>query len=327
MAKRAKKQAEQEHFGTDSFLDVVANMVGIVIILVMVVAMRVRHPRDDQVEVPDVDLETPAAVAAQLEGDVLRLAAETEQLTATMAMRFAERSRLALLESAREQALAEAKAKLDSQAQADLALNRELAGLQANVDQLERQLDQVDAQAIKQTKTIESYPTPISKTVHGQELHVQLRGGRITHIPVDRLVAEVKADFQSKAGRLANSDSYVGTVGPRGGFAMRYTIERVGSTGQATLVGVTQWQLIPNAPRMGETLDEALAGQSEFRLGLAGFGPRDTTITLWVYPDSFAAYRTLKKELYRAGYATAGRPLPDGVLIGASPMGTKSAAQ
>ena len=108
---------------------------------------------------------------------------------------------------------------------------------------------------------------------------------------------------------------------------MRYMIERVGSTGQGTLVGVTQWQLLPSAPRMGETLEEALQSPSEFTLGLAGHSPRDTTITLWVYPDSFEAYRTLKKELYRAGYATAGRPLPDGVLIGASPMGTKSAAQ
>lgn len=324
---RVKKHAEQEHFGTDSFLDVVANMVGIVIILVMVVAMRVRHPKDDQVQVPEVDLEKPAAVAARLEADVLRLAGETEQLTAAMAMRFAERSRLAMLASAKEQALADAQAMLSSQAQADLESNRLQARLEANVEQLERQLDQVDAASMKKPTTIESYPTPISKTVHGEEIHVQLRAGRITHIPVERLVSEVKADFQTKAGKLASNDSYVGTVGPRGGFAMRYMIERVGSTGQGTLVGVTQWQLIPSAPRMGETLEEALASQSEFRLGLAGHSARDTTITLWVYPDSFEAYRTLKKELYRAGYATAGRPLPDGVLIGASPMGTKSAAQ
>lgn len=324
---RVKKQAEQEHFGTDSFLDVVANMVGIVIILVMVVGMRVRHPHDDAITVPEVDLDQPAAMAARLEGDVLRLAQETEYLTAEMARRFAERSRLALLASAREQALVEAKSKLDRQAQADLELNRTLAGLQANVEHLERQLAQAEEITKSPPKTVETYPTPLSKTVNGHEIHVQLRGGRVTHIPVDRLVEEVKADFQSKASKLTSADSYVGAVGPRGGFSMRYMIERVGSTGQGTLVGVTQWQLIPSTTRLGETLEEAFGPQSDFRLGLAGESPRDTTITLWVYPDSFEAYRELRKELYRAGFATAGRPLPEGVLIGASPMGSKSAAQ
>lgn len=324
---RVKKKAEQEHFGTDSFLDVVANMVGIVIILVMVVGMRVRHPKDDSVTVPEVDLDKPAAMAARLEGDVLRLANETEHLTAEMAMRFAERSRLAVIASAREQALAEAKSKLDSRSQEDLELNRTLAGLQANVDHLARQLEQAEQATKAPAKTIETYPTPLSKTVNGHEIHVQLRGGRVTHIPVERLVEEVKADFQTKASKLTSADSYVGSVGPRGGFAMRYTIERVGSTGQGTLVGVTQWQLLPSTPRLGETLDEALEPQSEFRLGLAGESPRSTTITLWVYPDSFEVYRALRKELYRAGYATAGRPLPEGVLIGASPMGSKSSAQ
>jgi hypothetical protein len=324
---RAKKLAEQEAFGTDSFLDVVANMVGIVIILVMVVGMRVRHPRDESVAVPEVDLDTPTAMASRLEGDVLRLANETEQLTAEMAVRFAERSRLAMLASAREQALADAQARVDGRSQQDLELNRALAGLQANVDQLERQLEQAEQVSKAPPRTVETYPTPLSKTVDGHEIHVQVRAGRITHIPVDRLVEEVKADFQNKASKLTSADSYVGSVGPRGGFAMRYTIERVGSTGEGTVVGVTQWQLIPSSPRLGETLDDALASQSEFRLGLAGESPRNTTITLWVYPDSFEVYRALRKDLYRAGFATAGRPLPEGVLIGASPMGTKSAAQ
>ena len=55
--------------------------------------------------------------------------------------------------------------------------------------------------------------------------------------------------------------------------------------------------------------------------------PRDTTITLWVYPDSFDLYRQLKEELHNLGFATAGRPLPEGVLIGGSSDGTRSSAQ
>ena len=50
-------------------------------------------------------------------------------------------------------------------------------------------------------------------------------------------------------------------------------------------------------------------------------------MTAWVYADSFAEYRRLRKELYAAGYTVAARPLPEGELIGGSPRGTRSAAQ
>jgi hypothetical protein len=59
---------------------------------------------------------------------------------------------------------------------------------------------------------------------------------------------------------------------------------------------------------------------------LAGVKP-DTTVTLWCYPDSFAAYRQVREELHRLRIATAGRPLPDGAPIGGSAEGSKSVVQ
>ena len=50
-------------------------------------------------------------------------------------------------------------------------------------------------------------------------------------------------------------------------------------------------------------------------------------MTIWTYPDGFAEFRKLKQELYAMGYETAGRPLPFGVPITASPGGSKSAAE
>ena len=52
--------------------------------------------------------------------------------------------------------------------------------------------------------------------------------------------------------------------------------------------------------------------------------PRQYTITVWTYEDSFAEYRRLKKELYSLGYAVAARPIELGMPIGASPTGSKS---
>ena len=55
--------------------------------------------------------------------------------------------------------------------------------------------------------------------------------------------------------------------------------------------------------------------------------PQSTTITIWVYPDSFGYFHDLKHVLYDEGYLTAARPMPDGQAIGGSPRGTRSAAQ
>ena len=53
--RRVKRKVEQEGFGTDSFLDVVSNIVGILIILVMVVGVRAKDVMvvDAQPEAPD----------------------------------------------------------------------------------------------------------------------------------------------------------------------------------------------------------------------------------------------------------------------------------
>ena len=56
----------------------------------------------------------------------------------------------------------------------------------------------------------------------------------------------------------------------------------------------------------------ALEQGSDFRQGLAKILPGRTTITIWVYPDGFEAFRQIRKELYRLNYVIAARPLPPG---------------
>jgi hypothetical protein len=53
----------------------------------------------------------------------------------------------------------------------------------------------------------------------------------------------------------------------------------------------------------------------------------DATVTLWCYPDSFDAYRTIREELHRLGIPTACRPMPEGAPIGGSTEGSKSVVQ
>jgi hypothetical protein len=128
--------------------------------------------------------------------------------------------------------------------------------------------------------------------------------------------------------RVAELTNRVMTVGPKQGFEMHYTVDVTVHERQGQMtIGSKEWQVIPVQSPLGESIDEALGSDSNFRHMLARGSPKDATITLWTYPDSFAEYRVLNDELHRLGYASAGRPLPKGFPIGGSPHGSKSAAQ
>jgi hypothetical protein len=55
--------------------------------------------------------------------------------------------------------------------------------------------------------------------------------------------------------------------------------------------------------------------------------PNGASLTFWVYPDSFHAYRILQAACQAEGFIVAARPLPDGIPIAGSPDGTRSAGQ
>ena len=80
-------------------------------------------------------------------------------------------------------------------------------------------------------------------------------------------------------------------------------------------VGLRRWALLPVSNDLGEPWRLALEQGSDFRQKLAKILPGRTTITIWVYPDGFDAFRQIRKELYGLGYAIAARPLPPGVPI------------
>ena len=121
--------------------------------------------------------------------------------------------------------------------------------------------------------------------------------------------------------------SRIETVGPVKGFALDYVIEaKVDQARGQVLIRSREWVVRPADPVVGELVAEALAPRSRFRGVLGGVKP-DTTVTLWCYPDSFAAYRQVREELHRLGVPTAGRPLPDGAPIGGSTEGSKSVVQ
>jgi hypothetical protein len=332
---------EAEPVNADSFLDIVASVVCIMLIMVLMIGMRIRNtpvqaPLSPEAVQAVADLEKVAAEERSLREDLAKSAEEVRSLEREAAVRGLERDMAATAVAAMEHEIRTRRLQMDTQTQADFDVARDLAGARRQLEEVQRR--QVEVQTARPDPiVIESYPTPIGRAVDNREAHFHLRLGRVAYVPVEKLALLARDDAKRKADKLVDRrdlPEFTETVGPENGFRFRYTaerFERVEKTpqGPARYVGlrVSQWTVIPVAGQLGEPVDEALAPSSEFRRVLAGLKPDQTTLTVWVYPDSFDAFRRLRKELHQLGYQVAARPLPEGVMIAGSPKGTKSEAE
>ena len=210
---------------------------------------------------------------------------------------------------------------------------RALREAQSQLEDLQTNRRSVENSAGPQN-VIEHLPTPLAKTVFGKELHFRLSGGRVVYVPWDELVAELKAEAPHKLWKLKDVPSITEVIGPVRGFRMKYTLRHSTQLAQAgrsvatqSRVELDRFVLLPVREDMGEALEAAVQERSEFHAHLSDHDPNRTTVTMWVYPDSYQAFRTLKSDLFRRGYLTAGRPMPAGYPIGGSPDGSRSAAE
>ena len=327
------KHEEDLTAGQDSFLDVITNIVGILIILVMVVGARVK-------QVVLTPAGEPSAAAVDLERELQRLdetvASSEEEIEALQAQagevaaaaELAADSRLELAT-----AVSAARVELERRKQASDAARVAAAERSARRETLEAEIRQctLDVEGLRHaratTQEVLAYPTPIGRTVNGEEIHFRIAGDRIAYIPLEELFELAKNRTQRSAGSITSMDARVESVGPTQGFALDYVIEaKVDQSRGQVLIRSREWVVRPAEASVGEPIATALARSSRFRAALAGVKP-DTTVTLWCYPDSFAAYRQAREELHRLGIATAGRPLPDGAPIGGSAEGSKSVVQ
>ena len=327
-----------EAFGGDSFLDIVANLVGILIILVIIAGLSAKNiPQqliDAAVEVAN-EVRMLAAQGTSIEHETKRLNRETEAVQQAQDER--ENEKLLLL-TARDQLKDEIdkrRKELGGHAQSDFDLRRKLAAAETKLARLDNEIAQGAKVQPRVATKIENYPTPLSQTVSGKELHFQIRGDRILYVPLEELVELFKSEVRSRAYSLRENGEAVDTIGPIGGFRMRFVLERIdipvavasGGVMHSSYARLEEFMLLPVGDMVGETLEEASQPNSQFRRRMADLSPQRTTVTLWTYPDSFVTYRAVRKSLYLQGFTVAGRPLPEGQPIGGSPQGTKSAAQ
>lgn len=334
--------------GQDSFIDVVCNMVGILIVLVMIVGVRASSadspppeaPTPTATAAPRADLQTAAQLDAarrrteQAMREIAATANQVMDLSTQSAAIEARRAQLSLVRAAVEQDIQERRAKLDADAQRQFDVQRDIAAAEIKLHELTQEQVSLLAEA-PEVEEVECVPTPLAKTVTGEEIHVRLKHGQLAVVPAEALMQEVQrqgADHLRNGLRSRNEAEDV--FGPIDGFRMRLSIERYSTSLPGTsplqtqpMEIVMQGVFTPVTDDIGQPLDQALLPTSAFMRALRAKRTASVAVTVWVYPDSYSELRVLKRAMWEAGVPMAVRPLPDGQPIVFSTAGSKSAAQ
>ena len=333
----AKRKHDDMIVGEDAFLDTVANLVGILIILVVIVSSGTKAAAKlisvEKIKQAVENLEEPVASAINIEKDLARQEEQLQEHTLEVAYRNAERDVILQQVMMTKEAMQTETNKLDAQQQADLQRQQMLNEMERRLAELLQQQGDVPSDE-KPTIVLQHLPTPMAKTVFGKELHLMVRDGMISVIPWDRMVAMLKVEARAAVARSTRRERIQEQLGPVDGFMMTYMlvskrglVSNGSATSMAQVIELDKFELDPTQEVVREPLMQSLRNNGRLRIELSGYPARESTITAWVYPNSFETFRQLKELLFKEGYMTAARPMPEGVRIGASPRGSQSSAQ
>ena len=334
--------------GQDAFLDVLTNMVGIIILLVVVIGIRTSRAamKAAAEKQPSVAEDSPlkdtlldaqrGAIAAKR--DTESLIQQVIDVHGETSLREQERDYLTTFVTAFEQELKDRRAELSADQQRDFDLRRQLVESQAKLENLTREQVALLAQP-NEVEAIENQPTPMARRSTGREVLLHLSAGHLAIIP-EELVGETINDVKENIWRLKSQQDYIGTVGPINGFRLRYSVALVPVNGVASDDGpmagapykrpamvrpeLIWYEIIPVTSPLGDPVAKAIEPNSELRQVLHDHPPDTATVVIAVYPDSIHELHELKRELYAAGYATAEVPCVAGRPIKGSPYAPRS---
>ena len=321
--------------GQDSFLDIVANLVGVLIILVVIVGAQATSVWN-QVE-PDAAIgDEIAAVQQQIvraSNTVKKLQADNHTLESDMRTQSvladvaSERRHSALvnLEVVRQEVESQRK-KLNAVQQQDFDQQRKRAELQQSLDAVVRESKVLSvSRPTIVSKTIEHHPTPISQTVFTDIIHVRLSNGRLAVVPVDPLTDLMQREWKVKAEKLRNQNGVsrtIETVRPIDDFRLQYELQAFKN--RILLAG---YHVIALTDRVGRPTAEMMQPGSSFTELLSRSVPEETTISIWMYPSELKEHRLLKNWLHEQGFKVASWLQDPGQSISFGPQGSHITAQ
>ncbi len=353
---RRRRRVREIPFSFDSFLDIVANVVGIIIRLILIVWVGARSYNSIQSIVNAAPAKAESASKAREPAEPLQqelaehraeLAKAQERLLAHLRQVEQSRERQRQTEGAltslqprrqklehEETTLRQAKSDRDRAANVVALSSAELR------QRSQKLMDEIRLlEKSPPPKQVLRYRTPISMPVHSDELLFECNRGRVSFIDIAALLGEIRRGIEDKGKQLRTRWEMTDVAGPVGAFRLRYTLERqrdlldalggdVAPAAEGSYrYGLSEWVLEPTASLRGEIAEAALAQGSEFRQVVDVLDPQQTVVTFGVYPDSFDLFRRLRDYLYERDVMVAGRPLPDDIPIASSKRGTVSRGQ
>ena len=344
LRRRRSLKNEAIHFSFDSFLDLVTNIVGIIIRLILAtwIGARSYHATMQWIEVDPANQPQKAAPKAgddplhtrieaskrDLDDAKTRLLAELKELEVDEEKTQITTAQLMSLVSRRTELEDESK-KLDAK-----GASRGVQVKQTNVTIEE--IRERSKKLLAEYKKLESMPSkrnqlkyhaPVSQVVRSEELFFECQNGRVSYIDLPAFMQEIKLSLEEVREEMKTKARVERTTPPVGPYRVRYAIERINSVVNRGSYGLSGYEVEPTTKERGETLQQALAAKSQFRQLTDGLDSRLTVVTFWVYPDSFELFRQLRDRLYEHGLDVAGRPLPPGAAIAGSVHGTASRGQ
>ena len=335
----SNRNSQSQLVGEDSFLDVVANLVGVLIILVAVVSVQAGKLGRQAIAVDDreQELQEHETAMQQEEQAAASIRVDSEELARTIEARkqsgmALERLRHEMLvqNAIVEKEIQRRKSELNEDEKKRMEQVVEEQNLVVTVERLKAQVSAIGTPPTIERKQIVHYPTPIAKTVFADEIHFRLANGKLSFVPIDSLLQKMKSQAESKVNELFQSSEVVGLVGPENGFQMEYRLagEKIQrGDEQGVNVRFLGFTLQPLPSLTGETIEEALANGSSFRARLSRMVPAKTTISVWVYPESFDEFLRLKTWLRELGFQIAGWPLESNAPISGGPNGFRTSSQ
>ena len=262
---RRQTHAADPGFGSDSFLDVLSNVVGILIILIVMAGMQLsRTPilqgtASGSPEQADAS-QSPAVAVAELSEESLVAADEDpadnqdpfpvaeeipDDVESAVRTLTAERDELLRQQSEVDQRM-EGLANSEGQLGGELSRRSQEMGtrttrITAERRQFRKIQDEVAGQRRRLTAILAEFETaeqevpnvntsrhrlaPVSQEVTGEELHFRLAGGRVSIVPLQELLERVKQQVERRRELAATRGGYKGTVGPIDGYSLEFVIE------------------------------------------------------------------------------------------------------
>ncbi len=360
MMRRRRRPKREIAFSFDSFLDVVANVVGIILRLILVawVGARAYHGQPvmapppaivEEYEEPLVAPSTPEPTDP-LAAEIQRKRRELAEAEAALVAHLREQEQMShesvkvagdlKAVTEREEVLIKQRREIENAATNKLKIAKTATLSMADLSERSRKLT-AEIETLRKLpvqKQILRYRTPVSQPVT-QELICECLQGRVTVIDRAGLEEQAARDVRARIDELRNSFEIRGVTTPSGAFRLRFVVERSkelleGKGPAATpLAGskfsarMTQGMFEPVQAERGDSIDIALKDGSAFRRVIDSLDPQQTAVTFCVYPDSFALYRKLRDYLHDHDIVVAGRPIPEGVTIGISVYGSQSRGQ